>query len=330
MIKTSKEVILNASKEISLYQQGKLKPIKTRYKHFNENLIGGIYPGKIIVIAGIAQMGKTYFLNDIESDFFNEGLNPNANERVLLRCNWEMTVRDLLTNKLKSVLKVQLKDILFKQPTGDFGNKFRDVVRGEMDDKIYYNEEPTNALDWYNDTREFLAKFRKKQHILVTLDHLALVEGNVLKTSIDSLLGYANKLKKEFSNVSFVFISQLNRDIEYRTDIRFLAPIRSDLYASDAIYHIADIIVVKHIPFLLGHDKYMAIQTNDYKHLKKFMNNPTSTHSNFRTRNAIFYHYLKIRNAEDYMQRLHIDYLDENIEINDNYDKNITQLTVFD
>ncbi len=312
LIKTSKEVILDASREIAKYQSGELRPIKTRHSHFNQNTMGGIFPGMIIVIAGIAQMGKTFFLDEIEADFFDDKLNPKNDGHILLRCNWEMTVKNLLTNRLKSELKISKKDILFNKPTSP---KFREIVEKEMNPNIHYLPDPTSPDIWYKEVQEFAAKFRGKDHILVTLDHLALVEAGILKKGIDTLLGYANKLKKEFSNISFIFISQLNRDIEYRTDIRFLAPVRSDLYASDAIYHIADIILVKHIPYLLGWEKYMHIQTVDYKHLKKFMNNPHSTHSNFRTKNHIFYHYLKIRDFEDYMQRLHIEKFNEKIEI---------------
>lgn len=314
MIKTSKEIISDSIKEITEYQGGVIKPALTSFSHFNDNSLGGIYPGTIGVIAGISEMGKTHFLTQIESDFLNKELNPLAGEYCLLRCNWEMLAKDILISRIKSELGITHKDILFSKK---YNNKINNVVQKEINENIYYHEESVSALQWYNEMTEFLEKHKDKKHILITLDHLALVSNeDQLKKAIDKLLNYANVLKKRFKNVSLLFISQLNREIEYRTDVRFLNPIRSDLYASDAIYHIADIIVVKHIPEYLGHEKYMSVQVSDYKHLKEFMFTPNLGHSSFRTKNLVFYHYLKIRKKEKGLHRIHVEYYDHTIIVN--------------
>lgn len=323
MIKTSKEVIGDALQEIKKYQEGVLRPAKSSFSHFNENTLGGIYPGMIIVIAGVSEMGKTHFIEQLENDFLNPTLNPDSNEYILLRCNWEMMVKDLLAKRIKTELKIKFNDILFSTANNE---KINAVARKEKRENIFYHEEATTPDKWYSEIDLFLAEHSKKKHILITLDHLALVmHDDQLKKAIDKLLTYANILKKKHRNVSFILVSQLNRDIEYRTDVRFLNPVRSDLYASDAIFHIADIIIVKHMPYSLGQEKYMLVRTEDFLHLREYMYTPNNTYSSFRTKNLVFYHYLKIRKKESDLKRIHIEKYD--IDLKDT--ENISQINIW-
>lgn len=185
MIKTSKETISDAIQNIKLYQSGVLKPVKTSYEHFNINCLGGIYPGMIIVIAGISEMGKTHFVSQIENDFLNEELNLDAKDYVLLKCNWEMLAKDLFTNRIKTELKVKLSDILFSQ---NFNKEINEIKNKEIKDNIYYHEEAVSANQWLEEMDQFLSQNLDKKHILITLDHLALVSGDdQLKRAIDKL-----------------------------------------------------------------------------------------------------------------------------------------------
>ncbi len=312
MIKTSKEIIISAQQEINNFQEGRIRPAITSIDHFNSVCLGGIIPGMIIVIAGISEMGKTHLLNTIENDFLDDKLNIKASsEHVLLQCNWEMLGRDIMIRNIKTKLNISQQEILYSKNKTEIINDF---LRKEIRQNKFFQEESLSPLDWYNEIDQFLIINKNKNLVLITVDHLSLVinEDN-LKKAIDKLLTYANMLKKKYKNVSFIFISQLNREIEYRTDIRFLNPIRSDLYASDAIFHIADIICVKHIPYNLGHSKYMMVQSSKYNHIKEFMLNPNMGNTSFKTDNVVFYHYLKIRNKEKNIPRLYCEYFDKNI-----------------
>lgn len=313
-IKKAVSLVNDAVKQILNYQSGKDSPIRTRFTHLNQNALGGIFKGNIITIAGISGSGKSHVLQQLEEDIFNKELNPNCANYALLRCNWEMTVFKLLLRKLKRRLDRSMKSILFEKTQGEDVGKFKSVCDEERSGDIYYLEEPCDPDEWYVDVRAFLNDMKHKEHVLVTIDHIALVRDITggKKVAVDRLIENINLLKKEFTNVSFLILSQLNRDIESRTDIRLLAPKRSDLYQSDTIYHISDLVLVIHNPFRLGHDLYMLVPglaTNDkgqiinprYAHLGHVMERPDNKLTNFKTKGLIFWHYLKVRELEDYM-----------------------------
>lgn len=300
IIKSAKELVNNAVKQLLKYQSGEDTPVKTRYQHFNENLLGGIFKNMMIIIAGISGSGKTYVLQQIEQDFLDKNLNTDADDYILLRCNWEMTVFRLLLRRLSKGLKKSMKYILFNKPDDESLIKFKEITNKERSSNIFYLEEPTTPGVWYENVKAFLEQHKKSKHILITVDHIALVRDNGnKKKAMDELVEYANSLKKEYKNVSFILISQLNRDIENRVDPRFAPPKRSDLYNSDTMFHIGDLVLVIHNPFRLGIHKYMVVRPKDYPYLQDYMYSTDTKTTNFITENVIFWHYLKIREIDD-------------------------------
>jgi replicative DNA helicase len=311
MIKQAKDLVNAAVKQIGLYQSGKETPIKTRFELFNRNALGGIFKGNIITIAGASGMGKSHFLQQIEEDIFNKELNPNCDNYVLLRVNWEMSVFKLLLRRLKSAIGKPIIDILFTEPDEDTLAKMSVECDKERNENIFYLEEALDPEEFYKVTREFLEEHKDKDHVIITVDHMALAKassGNK-KAAIDDTVEYINKLKREFNNASFLPLTQLNREIEGRTDVRFLNPRRSDIYASDTIFQISDMVVAVHSPFKLGHTKYMAFETADYEYLSKYMTKPGERKSNFMTKGLVFHHYMKMRELQEgrYAYDLHIE-----------------------
>lgn len=314
LIKRAKDLVERAKEQIKRYQSGQDTPIKTRYAHFNENCLGGIFKQMIITIAGVSGSGKTHILQEIENDVFNKELNPNCDDYVLLRCNWEMSVFKLILRKLKIKLDKTMKAILFQKVNKDEEDSFKRVYDSESSENIYYLEEPCDPKTWYEAVKEFLTIHKNKKQVLITIDHLALVRdllGNK-KKSMDDLVEYINSLKKEFDNVSFILISQANRDIEGRIDVRHLSPKRSDLYNTDTLFQISDIVLFAHNPYKLGHEKYMVVSPLRYEYLIEFMDKPSNKRTNFLTKGYVFWHYLKIREIEDmenikdiYVERLY-------------------------
>lgn len=320
IIKSAVGLVNEAVLKLREYQSGKVKPIKTRYTHFNENSLGGILSGMIVTIAGISGSGKTYLLQNIENDIFNKELNPDCDDYVLLRCNWEMTVFRLLLRKIKDTLNRPVKSILFNQVDDDDIPKFKDVCNSERNPNIFYMQEPTDPKTWYENVRGFLTTHKDKKQVVISIDHIALVRDifGSKKKAMDELIEYINLLKSEFTNVSFILISQLNREIEGRTDTKHLAPKRSDLYNTDTLFQISDLVLVIHNPFKLGHEKYMVVSGIDNKHpdtirygyLADYMIKPGNKTTSFATYNSIFYHYLKIREIDD-MDNIKDIYIEE-------------------
>ena len=312
LITKAVDLVNVAVKQIIRYQTREDAPIRTRFDHFNINSLGGIFKGNIITIGAISGSGKSYVLQQIEEDMFDKSLNPDCDDYVLLRCNWEMTVFKLLLRKLKRNLKKSVTDILFNSPQGEDLSKFKSVCDSERSNQIFYLEDPCNPNTWYSAVKAFLNENKHKKHVVVTIDHIALVRDVMggKKAAMDNLIENINMLKKEFVNVSFIILSQLNRDIESRTDIQNLAPKRSDLYNSDTIFHISDIVLVLHNPFKLGHTLYMNIPglavdsegntlDNRYAYLHEYMEKVDNKWTHFMTAGNVFWHYLKVRELEE-------------------------------
>lgn len=304
-IKSSIEVVRKAFAKIKGFQSGNERPIVTRYSHLNESLLGGLYPKSVLTIAAISGGGKTTKLQELEEDFFNKDLNPDCDEYVLLRCNWEMGVFKLILRKLKNTLKKKLTEILFNEVKPEDKDTYNNAYKHEASDKVFYMEEPVNPDEWFEACDAFLKEHQDKKKVLITIDHIALVKdafGNK-KKSMDTLVEHMNVLTNRYDNVSFIILSQLNRDIENRKEIPNLAPQRSDLYNTDTLFHISDAVVVLHNPHKLGHIKYMLIPSKKYLYLKKYLTKPDSARSNFITADDkenpfIFWHYLKIRDID--------------------------------
>ena len=296
VIKRSADLIQEASKKISNLQKGIEVPIKSRYEHLNDNLLGGFYNGTITTIAALSGFGKTTILKHIEDDMFNKELNPHCDEIVLLKCNYEMTVFNLLLRRLKEGLKKKMKSILTTEFTEVEQANYEDIVIKESNPNIYYIEKPLLPLEWYETVREFIIEHGDKKSIAITTDHLGLTKDSGNKRqAMDEVLEYENALKKEFPNVFFINLSQMNRELEARTDVKQMQPKASDLFNSSNIMFISDLVLIIHNPFKLGIGKYMLFQPSRYPHLKEFMHDPNRDNTNFATKNAIMWHYIKIR-----------------------------------
>lgn len=174
---------------------------------------------------------------------------------------------------------------------------FNDTLKKESHPNIFYIEKPLTSKEWLVNVREFLKQHRDKEKVIVSIDHLGLIKdsGNK-KQAMDEVLEYENDLKKEFSNVSFINLSQMNRELESRTgDPKSHFPKAADLYNSSNIMFISDLTLIIHNPFKLGIDKYMFVQTKRYPHLQEFMIDNRRDKTAFETKGNIFWHYVKIR-----------------------------------
>lgn len=301
MIIKARTLINDAIRDISQYFTGEKKPLKTRYEHFNANLLGGIYSQMVITIGAISGVGKTYVLQQIEEDIMNPLMNPN-NDVVLLRANWEMSVRALLLRKISQRLKKTISSILQREPTDTEKAGYSKVADEEKNNDIYYMNEPCDPEEFFKQVDAFLHEHQDRNNVIVTIDHIALVKSMLgsTKLSMDKLLGYINILKNRYKNVSFIILSQLNREIEARTKAIEAAPRRGDFYSTDTIFHLSDMVIVLHDPYkIMNMDRYMMVDTKRYAHLTEHLVSSTANRSNFLTEDRMFWHYLKRREQED-------------------------------
>lgn len=318
MIKSSKVLINDAVKQLSRYQHNEEVPIVTSYEHFNEMSMGGIYKGTITTVTARSGIGKSYFSQQLEADIFDDRLNPNNTNCVLLRCNWEMSVLKLLTRRIAKYTNSSYKRVLTTIPDEQEIEKFKEVCGKERDDRIFYMDLPVTPEVFENELTEFATINKDKDQIVITIDHIGLVkdDGRGKKKAIDDLVEAINRLRNKFINLSFIILIQMNRDIESRTELKDLAPTLSDLMNSDTVAQISDMVIALNVPYRWGLDKYMIISgikkdglgnviPGRYSHLKKYMVHPENKTTNFCTTllegkiPLLFVHYLKLRDGLD-------------------------------
>lgn len=303
-IKRASTKVKEAIEVIEMFQSGKLRPTLTYDDNLNRICLGGLRAGEVIVIAASSGMGKSHFVqHSIEAAVFDKELNPMCDEVVLLKCNWEMSVQNLLLRSMSKFLNKSIGRILHEEFTDLEYTQLQPVVEMEAHSNIYYLEDAMTADDWYQEVLDFCTFHKDKRQIIITIDHIALVLGrsSAKHSNIGDLLANINKLKK-IHNVTFVILSQLNSNIEKRENPMLQQPIPSDLFYSSEIFQLATVVMVLNNPYKRGMETYMRIRGFEgdrnkpkYHYLSDFMVNPEDDYTSFFTEGLIFHHYLKVR-----------------------------------
>lgn len=301
-IERANEKVIEALETIVQYQDGLLLPIVTYDDDLNNNLMGGIYPQTVMTIAASSGHGKTHYLqHEVEEAMFDKTLNPQCDDYVLLRCNFEMSVTKLMLRVISKNLNKSIERVLHEKFTEGEWQKMATLAEKESNPNIYYLEDTSSPEVWYELVLEFILHHKEKKHILITIDHMALISGAAKNTAISLLIAAINKLKKH-KNVSFVLVSQLNNNIEKRENPMFQQPLPSDLFWSSEILQLSDLVLILNNPYKRRINKYMLVQGTDggkehlrYPHLAPYMIDVDADVTSFFTKNLIFKHFVKIR-----------------------------------
>ena len=253
-------------------------PLKTRWRKFNKVCCGGIEPNMIITIAGISGSGKSSIVNAIETDLIE--CNPTQ-DVVVLDFSFEMVSFRSVTRKLSYRLKRTTSELYSAYNSID--ESTMQMVEEEANRlkkyQIYYVDTPCTVeaiektIDYFHDN------IAKGKWLIVILDHALLVEGDSERGTIVDLQKMFIR-KKKLSNTSIIQLSQMNRNIEQPERINNPAlhfPLRSDLAASDALFHASDYVIAINRPELLN------LQSYGIRHLP--------------VRNKVYLHFLKVRDA---------------------------------
>ena len=263
-------------------RKGEIKSLTTPWKKFNNISMGGIEWQTITTIAGMSGSGKTAVLGQLETGL--KDLNPDE-EFAILSFNFEMLSSRLVARKLSNKMKITTQQLYSASETFSLNdNYYMNAVKearklNEYD--IYYVDVPGSVKSLEATVLKFSKEMAKP--VVVMLDHTLLVKkagGAQDRDLLYDLMAMFNGLKKQIK-VSFILISQMNRNIEaseriQNPDLHY--PKKQDIFGADACYMYSDIVVVTHRPEMLGIRAYGP--------------------KRWPTDNAIFWHYLKVREGE--------------------------------
>jgi len=280
-----KKAAYDAVQYIDQRRQGLIKSLKTPWSKYNHVSMDGIEWNTIHTIAGMSGSGKTAIINQLETELFK--LNPDENFSVL-SFNFEMLARQLVSRKLSNELDMTTRQLHSGiEGYNLYDAQFYKVLAAQTEFNklpIWYVEMPGTVEMIKNTIEKFIKEdFNKDKGIVIMLDHTILVrgkQGEMERMVLVELMIMANALKKQYK-VAFVFLSQLNREIEQADRVvepsqQF--PKKKDLFGGDSVFMFSDLVMVSMNPEQLGMDVY----------------GPKS----WPTGGALFWHFIKVREGQ--------------------------------
>jgi replicative DNA helicase len=202
-----------------------------------DRMTSGLQPGDLIIVAGRPSMGKTSLaMNMAEHIALNEGL-PVA------VFSMEMASSQLVLRVVGSLGRIDQTHLRTGKLTEDEWSRFIDIVDRLKDTSLFVDETGgLNPLELRARARRLARQFGGTLGCIV-VDYLQLMaaskEGENRATEISEISRSLKGLAKEIG-CPVIALSQLNRDLEKRTDRR---PVMSDLRESGAIEQDADLIL---------------------------------------------------------------------------------------
>ncbi|AEB10847.1 replicative DNA helicase [Marinithermus hydrothermalis] len=236
---TMKELVHETFEHINLLyeHQGLPSGVATGFRDLDE-MIGGLTPGSLNIIAARPSMGKTAFALTIAQNVALRGEQPVAIFSL------EMPAIQLVTRMLCSEARIDMNRLRQGQLSDRDFARLVDVAGRLAEAPIYIDDTPDMTL------MELRARARRlmSQHKLglIVIDYLQLMSGGQTgrngenrQQEIAAISRGLKGLAREL-NVPVIALSQLSRAVEQRPNKR---PMLSDLRESGSIEQDADLVV---------------------------------------------------------------------------------------
>jgi replicative DNA helicase len=239
---------------------GEIKSIKTPWQKFNEVSMDGLEWNSLTVIAGRPGSGKTLIGSMISREAFR--LNPEQ-DFCVLDFQFEMLARSVAMREISGNIGVNVRKL------SSVGSKLEDedlsaalkYCETNRHREVYTYERPLDVEGMKNKIMSFYETVKKP--VLITLDHSLLIKKSASeKDRIESLYNLGNMLAETRRQlpVSFIVLSQLNREIETTDRVKngsignFVKD--SDIFGADALLQFTDILIGINRPTKYGITEY--------------------------------------------------------------------------
>lgn len=245
---------INKAISASLYQvqdgmQGKRKIFPTKWPRLNKNLLGGLQPGKMYVIAGRPGVGKSAFSNQLIFDLLD-----NNKDKKLLVLYWSFEMpgyQQIMRAGAKGTNK-EISELLSvdQKLERDAYDKFKEEVLKYAHYPIYFNNVPRD-MEFIKEANVEFTNKRPDDTIINVFDHSRLI-----LSSKEQELQKLNEVSKGCmwlqSKIGCVniLLSQLNRNIEqeHRAKAQY-QPLLTDLFGGDSIGQDAHVVMMLQRPY---------------------------------------------------------------------------------
>lgn len=228
---------------------GKRNVLPTKWKRLNKNLMGGLQPGKMYVIAGRPGVGKSAFSNQLIFDLLDENVQKDI---MVVYWSFEMSGDQQILRAGSKDTKLQTFELLsVEQKLSE--EKYQFYINATQKYKnypIYFCSIPQdmNAVKKVNE--RIFNKYPSRT-VINLIDHSRLVLGKE-----DTELQNLNVLSKgcmwmqaRMGSIT-ILLSQLNRNIEqeHRAKNQY-QPLLTDLFGGDSIGQDAHVVMMLQRPY---------------------------------------------------------------------------------
>ena len=222
--------------------KGQLLGIPTCFRDV-DNMISGLQPSDLILVAARPSMGKTAFTLNIATNV------AIKNKRPVAFFSLEMSANQLMMGIISSLAGVNAQQARTGQIDDDGWAKVMQTASGIYDCPLFIDDTPgINIMDLRTKARRI-----KSEHglDLIIIDYLQLMQGRSnsegRQQEVSEISRSLKALAREL-DVPIITLSQLNRGVEART---IKKPMLSDLRESGSLEQDADIVM-----FLYREDYY--------------------------------------------------------------------------
>ena len=245
---------INKAISASLHQvtngmKGQRQVYPTKWKRLNKNLLGGLQPGKMYVIAGRPGVGKSAFSNQMIFDLLDNELKEKV---IVLYWSFEMPGHQQILRAGSKDVKKQVLDLLSvetKLSEEDY-ELYKSKILKYKKYPIHFNNVP-RTIEYIKETNVDITNSDPDVRIINIFDHSRLVVGQA-----DSELQRLNALSKGCMWMQAkmgcinILLSQLNRNIEqeHRAKAQY-QPLLTDLFGGDSIGQDAHVVMMLQRPY---------------------------------------------------------------------------------
>ena len=235
--------------EVKKGMLGKRIVYPTKWTRLNRNLLGGLQPGKMYVIAGRPGVGKSAFSNQMIFDLLDANSTKNL---MVLYWSFEMPGHQQILRAGAKDVKKEVMDLLSvqKKLRQDEYDLYKEKVIAYTEYPIYFNNIPRN-IEYIKQTNEEIAMFYPDSLVINVYDHSRLI-----LSKADTELQKLNQISKGCMwmqakmGVINILLSQLNRNIEQEHRARNqYQPLLTDLFGGDSIGQDAHVVMMLQRPF---------------------------------------------------------------------------------
>lgn len=300
-IKRAGQLATEAFTYLNKLQQGDKQLLRTGDEAIDCH-ITGLLPSDCVLYAANSGVGKTKMLYDTLDQILDDKINPDAKNIKTLEFQLEMKFLNRIlrdTNKLTSKKKSEIL-------TNEFTDEEKEVVKkyyeSLQDDRRYICEESVTVKEFYEMTKTFCELNKESSALVICVDHcLLLKKDDAFQDPLEALTSYINQLRKEFKNVYFLLLSQMNRGslVNIKDRDNSMIPTTAMIYGSSHFEFLCSYIVVLVDPFRLGVNSYLKVNPDRYDWLKDEMQDEDKNGKvSFNTLGNMFKFVLKTRESD--------------------------------